>query len=162
MLTVMAALAVAAGPEPGTDAVTLRRVSYDGMGDAVKGSRGKVVLVDFWGSFCGPCKAEFPRLVELHQRHAREGLAAMSVSLDVPDDPAAEAAAKAFLVRQRATFTNLLLAETPAVWQPKLKTNSVPCVFLFDRKGRLRYRWNDGGHYDEIGTRVTELLAEAE
>jgi thiol-disulfide isomerase/thioredoxin len=65
--------------------------------------RGKVVLVNFWASWCLPCREEFPALVRLQERLGREGLAVIGVSIDTASQvPAAEK----FLEQTRPTFPN--------------------------------------------------------
>jgi thiol-disulfide isomerase/thioredoxin len=62
--------------------VEVEVVKYDGLGAKVRQHKGKVVVVDFWATWCQPCKKEFPHLVELSQKHAADGLVAVSVSVD--------------------------------------------------------------------------------
>jgi thiol-disulfide isomerase/thioredoxin len=64
-------------------------------GAKVPNTKGKVVLVDFWASWCGPCKASFPALARLHQKYAARGLVIIGVGVD--DD-----AAKHQAIRTRA------------------------------------------------------------
>src|SRR2546421_80367 len=80
-------------------AVRLDPVRYADLAAEVKGLRGKVVLVDVWGSFCAPCKEKFSHVVGLHGKYAARGLAVVSVSVDPPDDADARAAARDLLVR---------------------------------------------------------------
>ena len=61
-----------APPRPGK-AVALAAVDYDGLGKAIRGLRGKVVVVDIWATWCPPCKREFPELVKLHDKYAADG-----------------------------------------------------------------------------------------
>jgi thiol-disulfide isomerase/thioredoxin len=137
--------------------ITVDVVSYTQLTDVVKGLRGKVVLVDLWGEFCLPCKKEFPRFVALHRKYKE--LAALSVSLDDPNDTEAKQRLEEFLTAQKATCRNLLLNEKPGVWQAKWKIVGPPCVFLFDRDGKLVQRWADKEiDYDLIEKRVAELL----
>src|SRR5437660_1477989 len=102
-------------------AVTVNVVKYDGLSALVKQHRGKVVVVDFWADYCVPCKREFPNLVKLHQQYAKDGLVAVSVSLDELSEEGAKDKVMKFLQKQQATMTNLILNEKPAVWQAKLK-----------------------------------------
>ncbi len=62
--------------------------------------RGKVVLVDFWASWCGPCRGSFPWMADLKKRHAAEGLEVVAINLD-KDRPLADA----FLAKYPAGFT---------------------------------------------------------
>ena len=153
------ALALALVPaEP--PAVRLDAVSYADLAAEVKGLHGKVVLVDVWGTFCPPCKEKFPAIVALHGRYSGRGLRVISVSVDPPDDADARAAARDFLVRQKATFRNVILSDGAEVWQAKWKTDGPPLLFLFDKQGRLAGRWD--GKFDpaEVDKKVAALVDE--
>lgn len=146
---------------PGAPAeVTLAVVKYGQLAEAVQARRGSVVVVDAWGTFCPPCRREFPNLVRLHERYAKDGLVCMSVSVDPVDR---REAALEFLKVQRATFPNFLLDEPGEVWQQRWHTDSVPVVFVFDREGRRAAKFDDHDpnkplHYADVETLVRELL----
>ena len=141
-------------------AVRLDTVRYADLAAEVKGLHGKVVLVDVWGSFCAPCKEKFPAVVALHGKYVGRGLAVVSVSVDSPDDADARAAARDFLVRQKATFRNVILSDTAEVWQAKWKIDGPPLLFLFDKAGRLTGRWEGKFDLAEVDKKVVELLDE--
>jgi thiol-disulfide isomerase/thioredoxin len=141
-------------------AIELKVVKYADLVATVKAQHGKVVVVDVWGTFCVPCKKEFPRLVQLHQQYAKDGLVCMSVTVDTPDK---QEAALNFLKAKGATFANYLLNEEAEVWQSKWKLKGVPAVFVFDREGKLAMKYdNDDDHqftYDDVEQLVKKLLA---
>jgi thiol-disulfide isomerase/thioredoxin len=141
-------------------AVRLDPVSYTELVAEVKALQGKVVLVDIWGSFCAPCREKFPHVVDLDRKYAGRGLAVISVSVDVPGDLEAQAAARDFLIRQKASFRNVILTDKAAVWQEKWKIDGPPLLFLFDKRGQLAGRWE--GKFDavELDKTVARLLAE--
>src|SRR3954470_12352989 len=152
-VTVFAASAAAGSP------VAVKVVKYDGLGDLIKQNRGKVVVVDFWADYCVPCKREFPRLVALHDKHARAGLVAVSVSLDDLSEDGAKDKVTKFLEKQNATMTNLILDEKAEAWQAKLKIDGPPMVMVFNKKGELEQKFVDKDvDYDVIGKLVAELL----
>src|SRR3954447_24418230 len=144
--------------EPPT--VRLDLVGYSELVAEVKALRGKVLLVDVWGSFCAPCKEKFPGVVALHGKYRGRGLAVISVSVDPPDDADARAAARDFLVRQKATFRNVILSDKAEVWQANWKIDGPPLLFLFDKRGRLAARWD--GKFDPaaVENKVAALLDE--
>jgi hypothetical protein len=92
----------------------------------------------------------------MHNKYAKDGFAAISVSLDDPKDEKARQRVIDFLRKQKATFTNLILDEKSEVWQEKLKFDGPPCVFVFNRDGK----WNKytSPDYAEIEKQVAELL----
>lgn len=139
-------------------AVNLEVISYDDLGERVVALQGRVVVVDFWADYCLPCKKEFPKLVALHRKHAADGLTAISVSLDDAEDDEVRERVRRFLTVQQAAFANFLLAEKPSAWQAKLKIDGPPCLFLFDRQGRLVKKYHDHVDYDEVERLVIGLL----
>jgi thiol-disulfide isomerase/thioredoxin len=118
-------------------AIKLDPIKYNDLAELIRGLKGKVVVVDFWADYCVPCKREFPHLVGLHQKYARDGLVAISVSLDDPAKKEAHDRALKFLQAQGAVFTNLRLDEPPEVWQARLKVNGPPCVYVLNRDNRI-------------------------
>ena len=69
----------------------------------------------------------------MQKKYAGKGLVAISVNLDDPHDANARAKVQAFLEKQKATFTNVMLDAKPEVWQEKLKIDGPPCIYVFDR-----------------------------
>lgn len=141
-------------------AVTLRAAKFGTLAEAIAQNRGKVVVVDLWAFFCRPCKEGFPHIVRLHQKYADKGLAVISVSLDASED---RAKAEQFLAKNSATFTNLWLDEPPELWTGRFRTNAIPCMFVFDRRGRwTQFKGADGKgiSHDDVEHLVLKLLAE--
>jgi len=98
--------------------------------------RGKVVLVDYWATWCVPCVEEFPHTVEMHRKYGDRGLAAVSVSLDEPES---EPQVREFLRRQGAIFENLLSEYGGGVKAIEAfgLSGAVPCYRVYDRSGEL-------------------------
>ncbi len=92
---------------------------------------GRVVLVDFWASWCAPCKASFPALTQLHQDYAARGLLIMAVGVD------AKAAAYAEF-RQKMSPPFSTLHDARQQLAGTFKVPVMPTSYLFGRDGRLR------------------------
>jgi thiol-disulfide isomerase/thioredoxin len=138
--------------------VTLKKVRYDELKQFVSAQRGKVLVVDFWATYCAPCKAAFPHLVELHQKNASQGLVVVSVSVDDCKDREAVLEAHRFLRAKKATMTNFLLDEAPAVWQKKFGSETVPVVFVFNRLGQIEKKYTESPRPAEVDGLVKKLL----
>ena len=123
----------------------------------------KFTIVDAWSTTCGPCKENFPHLVEMHRKYAKRGVGVISLSLDDPSDKAAVAEAEKFLKAQKAPFTNVLLDENFGEGFEKLNINAIPAVFVYgpDGKELKRFTMDDPKNqftYDEVEKAILALL----
>jgi len=123
----------------------------------------KYTMVDVWSTTCGPCKENFPHVLEMHKKYGKKGLAVISLSLDDPTDQAAVAAAEKFLKEQKSQVTNVLLDEAEGAGYEKLKTNTIPAVFLYGPDGKevQRFTMDDTRHqftYEEVEKAVGDLF----
>lgn len=99
--------------------------------------KGQVVLVDYWATWCAPCRKKFPHTVALANDLKSEGLAVIGVSMD--DDEAHEDVVK-FLAEQQATFDNLRSksgASDESFEAFDVPGGTLPCLRLFDREGKV-------------------------
>ena len=97
----------------------------------LKDLHGKVVLVDFWASWCSPCLSSFPWMDELQQRHGQQGLVVVAVNLD-QDRALAEAFLKKTAPRFRIEF------DTQGALAKQFGVQAMPTSFLIDRHGKVR------------------------
>lgn len=116
-------------------AVSLKVVAPGELASLVAAERGKVVLVDFWATWCVPCIQQFPHTVELHRKLGPRGLSVISMSLD---DPSSEERVLAFLTKQGATFSNFLSAAGGGSTSAEaFGIEGVPHYRIHDREGRI-------------------------
>jgi peroxiredoxin len=94
--------------------------------------RGRVVLVNFWATWCGPCRVELPHLSRLHDKYRSSGFLLLGVNID--EDPTL---AKALVSKMGLTFPVLLDPEKKVVGAYDL--NAMPATVLIDRDGRVRH-----------------------
>jgi peroxiredoxin len=123
---------------------------------SLKSLRGKVVLVDFWGTFCEPCKKSFPKLQDLNTKYASSGLQIVGISEDEVDD---KDKIPGFADTYGAKFT-LGWDEDKSVARA-YKPQTMPSSFIIDRKGVVRYAhvgFHDGEEV-EVDKEIKELLA---
>ena len=169
----LAAVVLAAGPEAtrGDQAksdktVTLEPLKYDAFRSRLTGPKAKpykYTLVDAWASNCGPCKENFPHLVQMFHKYGPKGLQVISLSLDDTSDPKAVEAAKRFLREKKATFLNVLLDEEFGVGFDKLDINAIPAVFVYGPDGAevKRYTMDDPNKqftYEQVEKDVAAML----
>lgn len=110
-------------------------------GELPKELKGKVVLVDFWASWCGPCKQSLPVLNELAGRYSSRGLVVVGVSVDD-----SKAAMDQFLKKNVARFPMVRDAKQTLVAQ--VNVSSMPTSFILDAEGKVRFLHN-GFHGDK-------------
>jgi peroxiredoxin len=115
--------------------------------------RGKVVMVNFWATWCGPCRQEMPHLNRLHEKYSRSGFVLLGVNVD--DDPRNAAAVAAKLGIQ---FPVLL--DTDKKISDKYELQTMPSTFLIDRDGKVRYvhRGYLSGYEEQYEKQIRELL----
>lgn len=136
------------------DKVEITTVSIPNLKAAIAKHQGKIVVVDFWATFCIPCRKEFPNLVKLHNEEATK-VVCISVTVDDPDD-----AGKAlkFLKQQKAAFANYLLDEKAEEYQKAFGFAAVPCVLVYDRDGKLAKKFSDKEFtYKDVRKAIDEI-----
>jgi peroxiredoxin len=94
---------------------------------------GKVVLIDFWATYCDPCIAAMPHLDELYRKHKADGFLVLAVSIDGPDSLAQ---VRTLVQKTRVTFPILLDVESTVVARYNPRT-SAPFSVLIGRDGRV-------------------------
>ncbi|HTL68061.1 MAG TPA: TlpA disulfide reductase family protein [Lacunisphaera sp.] len=126
---VAAALPARAELAVGDTFPTLDAFHLDGVAPE---TTGRVTLVDFWASWCSPCKDSFPAYAQLHRELAPKGLLIVGVSVD---DNAARYAA--FVKSLAPPFTVVRDERHDLV--ERVRVEAMPTCFLLDRSGRVRY-----------------------
>ena len=98
--------------------------------------KGKVILVDFWATWCRPCVGELPRVTKIYEKYHAQGLELIGVSCDQSEKPLQDWLA----AHKEMTWVQLFDPKTPG-WHPLAKAygiNGIPTMFLIDKKGVLR------------------------
>jgi thiol-disulfide isomerase/thioredoxin len=119
-------------------------------------ARGMVVIVEFWATYCDPCRHSFPAYEEIHRNG---GVAVISVALDEPTDVTSDAI-KEFADKTGATFAVLWDRDQSSLHTYGIR--KMPTAFVLDRQGILRYVHGD---YDastmvDIHREIAALTAE--
>jgi len=122
---------------------------------SLKRLHGKVVLVDFWGTFCTPCKSSFPKLQALNAKYAGAGLEVVGISEDEAED---KAKIPSFASTYGAKFA-IGWDEDRSISQ-RYRPETMPSSFLIDRKGIVRFThvgYRDGDEL-QIEKEIQDLL----
>ncbi|MBF7093023.1 TlpA family protein disulfide reductase [Flavobacterium sp. ALJ2] len=120
---------------------------------SLKESLGKVTIVDFWASWCGPCRKENPNVVAIYKELHSKGLNIIGVSLDKDAKAWKEAIAKDNLTWTQVS--NLKFWDEPIAAQYGVQ--SIPATFILDASGKIVAQDLRG---DELKAKIIELLAQ--
>jgi peroxiredoxin len=154
-LSTAVAWAVAAPLAPTSQAPDFTLRSLEGQNLRLGEQRGRVVLVNFWATWCGPCRQEMPHLNKLYEKYKSSGFVLLGVNVDDDTRQAAGVAGKLGV-----TFPVLPDADKRVSRQYDL--SAMPSTVLIDRDGRVRYlhRGYQNGYEDTYEKQIRELLKE--
>ena len=133
-------LCIAAGPQEGQAAPPLSATLLDGSRFALADAGGKVLIVNFWATWCVPCRQEMPAMDAYYRQHRADGVEILAISMDRPEDlPKVVEAMRPF------SFPVALVRDAEIkgygrIWR-------MPTTFVIDRRGVLR---RDGGAGDAV------------
>ena len=114
---------------------------------------GKVVLLDFWATWCEPCRAEIPHFVDLQNKYAVQGLQILGVSMDDSPDPV-PAFVKQFKMNYPVVMGNAQIGEQYG------GVLGLPIAFLIDRQGQIRKKHIGATDTTVFEKEITDLLNE--
>lgn len=121
--------------EKNTPAPAFKGKTLDGKEIALSDFKGKVVLLDFWASWCKPCKEEFPFLVQLHEKLQNKRFTVLGINIDV------EPKKMQNFIAQQAVKPGFPIIYDKGGALPRLyDVDGMPTTVLIDKNGIIRYR----------------------
>jgi cytochrome c biogenesis protein CcmG/thiol:disulfide interchange protein DsbE len=117
--------------------------------------RGKVVLLNIWATWCGPCEWEMPAIETLHRDFAAHGLKVVAIATD---DPGFEQRVRDFVERKQLTFE--VLSEGTGKIEQDYEARGIPATYLIGADGRIRKRVGGATDWNSPANRalVAQLL----
>jgi cytochrome c biogenesis protein CcmG, thiol:disulfide interchange protein DsbE len=147
----------AAKPKVGAPAPTIDATTLDGARFSLAEQHGKVVVINFWATWCEPCRAEMPALDAFYKAHRAEGLEVLAVNMDDDDQLGAVKTVMSGFSFPAARYSDTQAAGYGRIWR-------LPLTFVIDRKGVLRRDAGTGASKVDatvLETQVLPLLREA-
>ncbi|MEW8085578.1 MAG: TlpA disulfide reductase family protein [Candidatus Thiodiazotropha endolucinida] len=129
--------------------------SREGVNIKLSELRGQVVMVNFWASWCGPCRQEMPLLQQLFDRYQSLGFSLLGVNVDGD-----RAAADKMLSDLPVSFP--ILYDDRSKVSKQYQVKAMPSTFMVDRDGRIRYlhKGYKPGYEEEYQQQIRQLFRE--
>jgi cytochrome c biogenesis protein CcmG, thiol:disulfide interchange protein DsbE len=156
VVPVLAAAQEAAKPAPvaPVPAPDSKFLTLEGKPVSLSDYKGKVVLLDFWATWCGPCRMAMPGLQKIQNTMGSKGLVVLGVSLD--RNP--QVLVPPFLKNMGITYTNF--TDNPKdPCSLKWDVRAIPSLYLIDRKGNIEHWWRGMAPEPVLVQAVEEALA---
>jgi peroxiredoxin/YHS domain-containing protein len=116
--------------------------------------KGKVVLLDFWATWCAPCRKSMPELQALHRKFADRGFAVVGISID----EGGPAKVKKYVTSKKIVYPIALDSAKSPAWDA-FRVKAVPAAFLLDRDGQIVAQWTGiPADAKELERKLEELL----
>lgn len=146
---------VDAAPRPGQPAPNFKTISTSGQTITQENYRGHVLIVDFFATWCQPCRLAIPHLVEMNRKYGKQGLQVLGLSVDEDG----ERVVKAFMDEFHVNYPLALAGEAATA---DFGIRSVPIMFLIDKKGKVAevYRGYTSDLARSLEVSIKRLLAE--
>jgi thiol-disulfide isomerase/thioredoxin len=136
---------------PAAPAIEL--VGMDGARVSLAALRGKIVLIDFWATWCEPCRVETPMLIEMQRKYAARGVQLLSVSMDDEIEPVRD------FYREVPPNYPVVIGDA-TLGQRFGGILGLPVKFLIDREGRIAARHEGAFNHAALTRKLDALLAE--
>jgi peroxiredoxin len=154
-LAVMTAPMAVGAPSVGASAPAFELNALDGKQLGLNELHGQVVLINFWASWCGPCRTEMPRLDALYRKYRAAGVTLVGINVE-PDS----ADALNYLKSTPVTFP--ILFDSDSKVSKLYEVAGMPSTVILDRKGMVRYihRGYKPGEEDAYLDQIRALMRE--
>ncbi len=150
----------------GKPAIQFRQIGFDGQMVDIAELKGKVILIDFWGSWCVPCRMSHPALKELYKDFKSRGFEIVGISNEMPSDSRPKSVQDSLWRKAIAvdgiTWKNVLYDPSILDLVKMFDINGYPTKFLIDQQGKfvLKLPGNSPQNHEALLNKLKELLPE--
>lgn len=145
---VLAPVGLYAAPRSGQAAPNFKVSTMSGQQISLANYRGRVLVLDFFATWCQPCRVSIPHLVEMNRKYGKQGLYVLGMSADEDGE-----GVKAFADHNRITYPIALAGESTLA---DFGVRSVPVMFVIDKRGRVAEVYR--GFTDEVARSTEQLI----
>lgn len=144
--------------------LVVREINLEGLKKLLQreGNQSRPLLVNFWATYCEPCRDEFPDLVQINKDYKARGLEFITVSLDDPEE--LKTTVSQFLRQMRAEMPAYLLNvpdPEPAIkWVDAAWSGGLPATFLYDAQGQIIFKHTGRIKPQELRTAIETVTSD--
>ena len=131
------------------------RETLDGKSFQLSALKGKVVLIDFWATWCPPCKAEIPHFKELYDQYRKKGLEVVGIALDAGGEKEV-----APFARENQINYPLVATDAQQLAEAYGGVRGIPTTFLIDKQGKIAKKYVGYQDKELFEKEIQALLAE--
>lgn len=156
---------IKAVPARADNEASFKVVTPDQLKDVIAANKGKVVYLNFFATYCVPCRSEFPDIVKLQKLYDSQGLQVIEVSMNDHTDPSDNAAMKKYLEQMQPTFPVYIASSVEDAFysavNPKWEKDgeALPMTTIYDRDGNPAHYYEKALNLQEMEQDVKPLLA---
>jgi thiol-disulfide isomerase/thioredoxin len=159
-LLVGLSILIAGEKQSSGDEIKVETIKKEGLDKLIKDRNGKVLFLNFWATWCVPCREEFPDIVKLSEEYQNKNLDVVAISVDYPDE--VESKIIPFLKKMNAKFTvyvngfekdDELIDTMGNGWW-----GAVPATFIIDKNGKVVKLLNGKRSYKDFKKEIDSVL----
>ena len=133
--------------------------TLDGHDISLQDYANKIVLIDFWATWCKPCRKMMPEMQKLYDSYADQNFVVLGISIDEDKDRIKKI--RKITDELNISYPILVDTKTQPAWH-QFKVKAIPAMFLIDKEGQIVTQWTGKIDHEEVVDKVTKLLVKTD